>query len=48
MKDHLSLLDCLTVGVFAVQAVFALHIGLNGPTESVLPVHWNAAFEVDG
>ena len=48
MKDRLSLLDTLTVGVFTVQGAFALYIGLNGPTESVLPIHWNAAFEVDG
>ena len=48
MKDRLSLLDYLTVAVFAVQAGFALHVGLNGPTERVLPIHWNAAFEIDG
>ncbi len=48
MTRRLSLLDLLTVAVFVVQTGFALHIGLNGPTQAVLPIHWNAAFEVDG
>jgi uncharacterized membrane protein len=41
-----TLLDYLTLTVFGVQAAFALHIGFNGPT-TPLPLHWNAAFEVD-
>ncbi|WAC60958.1 SdpI family protein [Brevundimonas sp. SL130] len=46
MKDRLSLLDYLTLAVFAVQAAFALHIAFNGPT-TPMPMHWNSAFQVD-
>lgn len=47
MKTRLSLLDLLTFAVFAVQAAFALHVGLNGPTDPTLPLHWNSRWEVD-
>ncbi|WP_426026309.1 SdpI family protein [Brevundimonas sp. TSRC1-1] len=46
MKDRLSLLDYLTLAVFALQAAFALHVGLNGPT-TPMPMHWNGQFQVD-
>ena len=47
MKPRLSLLDLLTFALFAVQAAFALHVGVNGPTEASLPMHWNAEWQVD-
>ena len=47
MNDRLTLLDYLTFAVFAVQAAFAVHVGINGPAEATLPLHWNAALQVD-
>ncbi len=47
MKPRLSLLDHLTFALFAVQAAFALYIGINGPAEATLPMHWNAEWRVD-
>lgn len=46
MKDRLSLLDYLTVAVFAVQAAFALYIAVAGPT-TPMPMHWNSEWQVD-
>lgn len=46
MKDRLSLLDYLTLAVFGLQAAFALHIGVSGPT-TPMPMHWNAEWQVD-
>jgi uncharacterized membrane protein len=46
MKDRLSLLDYLTLAVFGLQAAFALHIGVNGPT-TPMPMHWNGDWQVD-
>lgn len=47
MKDRLSLLDYLTVAIFGLQTAFAVHVGLEGPTAPILPLHWNSAFEAD-
>ena len=46
MKDRLSLLDTLTVGVFTAQGAFALYIGVKGPT-TPMPMHWNTDWQVD-
>lgn len=47
MTPRLTLLDYLTFAVFAVQAAFAVHVGIDGPAEPTLPMHWNAAMQVD-
>lgn len=46
MKHRLSLIDHLTIGVFAIQGAFALYIGLYGPA-TPMPMHWNSDWEVD-
>lgn len=46
MSRRQSLLYQLTIGVFAVQAGFALYIGLQGPT-TPMPLHWNGDWQVD-
>lgn len=47
MKPRPSLLDPLTFALFAIQAAFALHVGIDGPTEATSPMHWNAEWQVD-
>jgi uncharacterized membrane protein len=47
MNERLSPVDYLTFAIFALQAAFALHVGINGPTEATLPMHWNGNWQVD-
>ena len=46
MTPRFSLLDHLTLAVFAVQAAYALHIGFNGPT-TPLPLHFGPDLRPD-